>query len=363
MMVFLRLVILPIVVASVVSYALTPAVIKFAKRYRLIDDPNQNKHPKKIHKSPIPRAGGLSILVGFVAATIVFLPIDKHLSAIIAGSILVVFVGVLDDLYDLSPWIRLFLNFVAASIPIAAGIGIAYISNPFGGTIDISYPRYEVFLLGEMRSLWILSDTLALFWIVILMNFLNMGAKGLPGQLSGTVVIASFVVALLSFSFSADIAEWPVTVLASTVTGAFLGFLPWHFLPQKIMPGYSGSTLAGFLLGVLAILTTTKIGVLVVVLAVPLIDTTFVILNRVRLGKSPVRGDTTHLHHRLLKAGLNEKQVTCFYWSISAFLGALALTLNTFSKITVFCLVGVVLAGLIIAIELYLRSKDANTVN
>ncbi|MFC1649387.1 glycosyltransferase family 4 protein [Patescibacteria group bacterium] len=358
-----KLVLLPLFFASVVSYGVTPLVIRIANKYKLVDDPNKNKHPKKIHKSTIPRAGGLSVFAGLVATTTFFLPIDKYISAILAGAVLVVFVGLLDDRYDLSPWLRLFLNFLAAAIPIAAGIGIAYVSNPLGGIIDVSYPRYEFYLLGEHHSLWVLPDLFALFWIVILMNFLNMGAKGIQGQLPGTAAIASLVIAMLSFSFSADIAEWPVTILASITAGAFLGFLPWNYFPQKIMSGYSGSTLAGFMLGVLSILTTTKVGTLLIVLAIPIIDTVFVVLNRVRSGKSPMHGDTTHLHHKLLRAGLTKKQVVYFYWTVSGFLGILSLTLNTFSKITTLVILSVVFAGLIIAIDLYLRSKDANSSN
>lgn len=362
-MILLNLIIIPLVVALTVAFASTPLVIKLANNFGLLDDPKKNVHPKKIHKRPLPRSGGLSILAGVVVAIVFFLPMDKHIAGILAGCILVVAVGLLDDMYDLSPWLRLLLNFVAASIPIAAGIGIAYLSNPMGGVIDISHPRFEFFFLGELRSLWILPDILAIVWIMVLMNFLNMGAKGLPGQLSGVVVMASIVIALLSFSFSADIAEWPVTILASITAGAYLGFLPWHFFPQRIMPGYSGSTLAGFLLGVMTILTTTKVGVLLIVLAIPLIDTSFVILNRIRHGKSPVRGDTTHLHHRLLRFGLSEKQVVYFYWLVSAFLGLLALSLNTLTKITVFVVVAVALAGLIITIDLYLKPKDVDANN
>src|SRR5258706_14796667 len=137
------------------------------------------------------------------------------------------------------------------------------------------------------------------------MNMINMGAKGVDGQLSGVTVIAAFVIALISLKFSADITQWPVIILAAITGGAYLGFLPWHIFPQKIMPGYGGSTIAGYLFAILSILSTTKVGALMVVLGFPLIDKGFSIVRRVLTGKSPVWGDRGHLHHRLLDAGVS----------------------------------------------------------
>jgi UDP-GlcNAc:undecaprenyl-phosphate GlcNAc-1-phosphate transferase len=176
----------------------------------------------------------------------------------------------------------------------------------------------------------------------------NMGAKGVDGQLSGVTLISALTIAFLSLRFSADITQWPVIILAAITTGAYLGFLPWHIYPQKIMPGYGGSILAGYLLGVLSILSTTKVGTLIVVLGVPLIDTGYVIIRRVLSGKSPVWGDRGHLHHRLLDAGLTKSQVAMLYWAITAFLGFLALNLNTPSKLYTMIGVGVLVGGMIL---------------
>src|SRR4029079_6820046 len=105
-----------------------------------------------------------------------------------------------------------------------AGIGIAFLSNPFGGIIDLSHPQLIFNLMGE-HTIWILSDLFALFWIVTLMNFLNMGARGLDGQITGTTAIAAVVIALLSFRFSTDVGQLSVIILASATAGAFFGFL------------------------------------------------------------------------------------------------------------------------------------------
>jgi len=257
-------------------------------------------------------------------------------------------VGFLDDKYDLNPYLRLFLGFFAASIPIAAGIGIAFVTNPFGGIIDLSQPQIAFNLFGSTHTIWLLSDLFALFWVTFLMNVVNMGAKGVDGQLTGVTVISALTIAALSLKFSADIAQWPVIILAGITAGAFSGFLPWHIFPQKIMPGYGGSTLAGYLLAVLSILATAKVGILVVVLGVPLIDTGYTILRRIASGKSPVWGDTGHLHHKLLDLGLTKSQVAVFYWSVTAVLGILALNLNTTLKIYTMVGIAVLLGGLLI---------------
>ncbi|MBI4157284.1 undecaprenyl/decaprenyl-phosphate alpha-N-acetylglucosaminyl 1-phosphate transferase [Candidatus Woesebacteria bacterium] len=333
----------PILIASAFSFVLTFLVARFAKRLKIIDDPKGKTHPKVIHTYPTPRGGGLAIFGGVAAAALLFLPLDKHLLGILAGGLFLTVVGYLDDRFDLNPYLRLFLGFIAASLPIAAGIGISFVSNPLGGgTIDLSQPKIYFDLLGETRSIWVLSDLFALLWIVFMMNILNMGAKGVDGQLPGVVVIAALAIAALSLKFSADVTQWPVIVLAMAVSGAFLGFLPWNFYPQKVMPGYGGSILAGYFLAILSILATTKVGALVVVLAVPLIDTGYTIARRVLSGKSPVWGDTGHLHHRLLKLGWGKRRVAVFYWGVTLALGILALNLNTHLKF--YTMVGISLA-------------------
>lgn len=342
------LVILPGVISILIAFFLTPLVIKFANKIDLIDDPKKSSHPKVIHTYPVPRGGGLAIFVTVFICTLIFLPFDKHLKGILVGASIITLMGILDDKYNLNPYLRLSIQFLAAGIPIIAGIGISFISNPFGGIIDLSHPRITFTLLGDIKSIWVLSDFFALFWIVLLMNFLNIGAKGVDGQLPGVAVIAATTVALLSLQFSADITQWPVIILAVITAGSFLGFLPWNFYPQKIMPGFSGSNLAGYLLGVLSILSTTKVGTLLVVLGIPLVDSGYTIVRRILAGKSPVWGDRRHLHHRLLDSGLTKKQVAYFYWLVTAMLGALALNLNTSSKL--YTIVGVIIlvGGLIL---------------
>lgn len=326
-----QLFLFPWLTSAIISFLLTPVIIKYAKTLGIIDDPRTNKHPKVIHTSPTPRGGGIPIFIALLLTSLIFLPIDKHVVGILVGAIILVVMGFLDDKYNLNPYLRLLLGFLAAVAPIASGIGIAFITNPMGGTIDLSHPQI-VFSLFGTHTIWLIADLFALIWITFLMNVINMGAKGVDGQLSGVTVVAALTIALLSLRYSADITQWPVIILASITAGAYLGFLPWHVFPQKIMPGYGGSTLAGYLLGVLSILATAKIGILFVALGVPLIDTGYTIIRRILQGKSPVWGDRGHLHHRLLDAGLTKGQVALFYWGATAILGFAALNLNTTSK-------------------------------
>lgn len=337
----------PWLLSAVVSFMVTPIIIRFAGRLGIIDDPKKSKHPKIIHSVPTPRGGGIPIFIALMVTSLIFLPIDKKLIGILIGALILVVMGTLDDKYNLNPYLRLTLGFVATAAPIAAGIGIAFITNPMGGIINISQPQIIIHLFGT-HTIWLISDLFALIWVTFLMNMLNMGAKGVDGQLSGVTIIAALTIALLSLKFSADITQWPVIILAAITAGAFLGFLPWHVFPQKIMPGYGGSTLAGYLLGILSILATAKVGVLLVVLGIPLIDTGYVIINRVRNGKSPVWGDRGHLHHRLLDAGLTKGQVALFYWVVTGILGIIALNLNTSAKVYTMVGVAVVIGGLIL---------------
>lgn len=338
----------PLITAALISYFATLVVMKWAKKLGIIDDPKKSNHPKVIHTVPTPRGGAIPIFLALLATSLIFLPVDKHLIGILAGAFVVSVVGFLDDKYNLNPYLRLILGFFATSLPIAAGIGIAFITNPFGGIIDLSSPQIAFSLFGSTHTIWLLSDLFALFWVTFLMNMMNMGAKGVDGQLSGVAVIAALTIAFLSLKFSADITQWPVIILAGVTAGAFLGFLPWHIFPQKIMPGYGGSTLAGYLLGILSILATAKVGILLVVLGIPLIDTGYVIVKRVLNGKSPVWGDRGHLHHKLLDAGLTKGQVALFYWGTTAALGLVALNLNTGAKIYTMVGVAVFLGGLLI---------------
>lgn len=340
---------LPFITALLISFFVTPLIIKLAKKFDLIDDPKKNIHPKVIHTYPVPRGGGLAVFISTTVAVLFFLPIDAHVIAILAGALILTVMGILDDKYNVNPYVRIVVQFFSVSLPIISGIGIAFISNPLGnGLINLTNPSFTIQLFGEGRNVWLISDLFAMFWIVMLMNFLNMGAKGVDGQLPGVVVVAALVISALSLKFTADITEWPVIILSLILAGSYLGFLPYNTYPQKIMPSFSGSNLAGYYLGILSILSTTKVGTLLIVLGIPLIDTGYTIVRRIISGKSPVWGDRGHLHHKLLDLGLSKKQVSVFYWISTAILGTASLFLNSTYKLYTVCGIAILLGGFFI---------------
>jgi UDP-GlcNAc:undecaprenyl-phosphate/decaprenyl-phosphate GlcNAc-1-phosphate transferase len=339
------------IIAFTGSLLSTPFVIFLSQRFGLIDDPKKNRHPKVIHTYPVPRAGGLACFIGIIIASVLTLNIDSYLVAILIGGVSIVVLGILDDKININPYIRIIVLLLISAIPVASGIGIAYLTNPFGGIFDLSQPQLVLNFLGSPRSIWILADLFAILWIFFLMNILNMGAKGVDGQLPGVIAIAAIFIGILSLQFSADITQWPVITLAAITAGAYIGFLPWNFYPQKIMPGFSGSTLAGYLLGILSILSTTKVGTLFVILSIPIIDTLITMLRRVLSGKSPVWGDRGHLHHKLLDIGLSKRQVAFFYWGGTALFGIIALQLNaTYKLYTIIGSVSII-AGLLYVLQ------------
>lgn len=343
----------PFLTSTLIAFVATYPVIRLAWRLGVLDDPRRHRHPKVIHTHPTPRGGGLAIFIAVLLSSLLFLPLDKHLKGILAGTVILVAMGIFDDFLlaknkDFNPYLRLLIQFIAASMPIIAGIGIAFWQTPFGTLIDLSHPQIHFVLFGQPHSLWLLSDLFALFWIVTLMNFLNWGAKGVDGQLSGVVVIAALTIAALSSRFSADITEWPVIILAAVTAGSFLGFLPWHLYPQRIMPSFSGSNLGGYLLAVLSILTTAKVGTLALVLGIPLIDSGYTLVRRIASGHSPVWGDRGHLHHRLFDSGFSKRQIALLYWLLTALLGFLALHLNAENKFYTMIGITLLLGGVIL---------------
>lgn len=339
----------PFLMAFFISLLVTPLAIKLAWKLNLVDFPK--KKAKETHTYPVPRGGGLPIIVALLATSLFFLPLDKHLTGILAASLFATFIGLLDDRFDLNPYFRLFTCLGAAGIVVTAGIGIAFITNPFDGLLFLDQPRLNFYLLGQNREIWILSSLFGLLWITWCMNFIGWSG-GVEGQFPGFVGIAAVTIAALSLRFSADITQWPVIILAATVAGAYFGFLPFNFYPQKIMPGYSGKSLGGLLLGILSLLSTAKIGTLLVVAGIPFIDASYLIVKRILSGRSPFWGGREHLHHRLLDLGWSKPKVAIFYWIVTAIFGFLALNLNSQQKFYTM----VAIATIFVAFSLWLKN-------
>ncbi|MDD4938023.1 MAG: MraY family glycosyltransferase [Candidatus Shapirobacteria bacterium] len=329
--------ILAIVISGLTSFFLTPLVKNFFIHQKWIENPvikNEKSH-NATAIAPVPRGGGIPIFISVVIVCLFFLPIDKHLIGILLAACLTLIVGVWDDLKDINPKIRLISNILSALIVVGFGIGIAFISNPFnGGVIDLSFLKINFSFFGP-HSIWIISDLLAIIWIVWCMNIVGW-ATGVDGQLPGFTAISAFFMGILAFKYATDITQWPVIILAGAVCGSYLGFLPFNFFPQSIMPGYSGKSLAGFFLAVLAILSGAKLATLIFLLGIPMLDAVYTIIRRIINHKPIYIGDGQHLHHQLLKSGWSRRSISLLYWSFSFILGSLSLFLNSSQKFYVF---------------------------
>jgi UDP-GlcNAc:undecaprenyl-phosphate GlcNAc-1-phosphate transferase len=361
---FIQLYLFPLLIAFLLASIITPIVKNVYSKRGWIDDPKKNKHPKNLHTYPVPRGGGIAIFLAVILSSIIFLRIDQYLLGILIGGIILVIVGFLDDIYDLNPYFRLIMGFLAASCVVASGVGIAFITNPFGGgVLHLDSLQYQFQIFGQQKSFWVLSDIFALLWIVWSMNMVNW-SKGLDGQLPGIVVIAASTIAFLSFRFTEDITQWNVSILAAITAGSYLGFLIFNIYPQSIMPGYGGGTLAGYLLATLAILSGAKVATMIIVLGVPTVDGVYTILRRISTGKSPVWGDRGHFHHHLLNLGWNKKQVAIFYWLVTAILGLIALQLNAQQKLFTIVTLILIIGGVLLWLNYFsISSKARDRVN
>jgi len=339
-----KLAIYPFVLALILSMAVTYIVIGVYKSLGLVDKSTKKQHAKHIHSKPVPRGGGIPIFIAVLFAALSSVTVNGAIVAIFVGALMIMVTGVVDDICDLSPYLRLGIGVLAAIVIVASGIGITYISNPLGtGVIN--------FDLESMTNIF------TILWIVWGMNFVNMGAKGLDGQLPGVTMIAAIVMGILSFRFVSDASAWASTYLSFALAGAYGGLLIFNAYPQKIMPGWGGGALAGYFLAVLSILSGAKVATALIVLGVPLMDVIYVIARRLAEHKSPVWGDTNHLHHQLLKLGWSKQKVAYFYWLVTATLGYIALQLNSQMKIYTIMLIAVSVGGALLWINLFLSSS------
>lgn len=337
---------LALIFSFLISFLFTPLVIKFFYSQHWLEDPRekQSKSGNATALKILPRGGGLPIFISLLISSLLFLPFDKHLLGILLASFFSLIIGLIDDIKDISPLFRLFTNFITALIVVASGIGIAYISNPFGGVINLSQLQLNFNFFGP-HSIWILADLLAVFWIVWCMNFVGW-SSGVEGQLPGFVSISAIFIGILGLRYSTDTTQWPVIILAFIVAGAYLGFLPFNFYPQKIMPGYSGKSLAGLLLAVLSILSGAKLATLIFLLGIPMLDAFFVIFYRLLHHKSPFKSDNNHLHHQLLKRGWGRRRISLFYWFLTLSFGFLSLFLNSQQKFYTFLGIAIIFFAL-----------------
>ena len=333
-------------IAAIAAFLVTaftiPPTIIFAKKFNLLDNPKLRPHPAHTQQRIVPRAGGLAIFIGLLATILLFTSLDKSTIGILASLTILLVIGLLDDRYqNLSPYFRLISQFAAAIIFVLSGVGINFITNPLGGII-------------RLDAIEILPQVLAVIWIVWIMNMINW-SKGVDGQMPGIVTVSAIVLGVLSLKLNSgsDLAQANVAKLAFITAGTSLGLLIFNWHPAKIFPGFSGSTILGFMIAVLAILSGAKLATAGLALLIPATDFAYTFTRRLLQGNSPVWGDRGHLHHKLLEQGLTHHQISFFYILGSVILGFIALSLSSQGKLFAASLVATILLGAILWLNFF----------
>lgn len=325
---------------------LIPPTIILAKRFGLVDDPKKHKHPAIVHKRIVPRAGGAPIFIAITVVALILIPKTPLNIGIIIASFITVVTGLIDDKFDLSPYIRFLVNILCAIIVVVAGVSVPFITNPLGGIL-----YFDKLLLFSINGFdFTVASALAVMWIVWVMNMLNW-SKGVDGQMPGIAAISAIIIGLASLRFvPIEMINIETAQFSFIVAGASVGFLVFNFYPARIFPGYS-ATVLGFLLGVLSITSGVKLATAVLVMGVPTVDAVFTIVRRLISKKSPFWHDKGHLHHLLLNRGLSHRKIAVFYWSMSLILGLVALSSSSWGKLFAIILLIVLFSGLVFTLK------------
>jgi UDP-GlcNAc:undecaprenyl-phosphate GlcNAc-1-phosphate transferase len=306
---FIGIYITAFVMAFVISFLTTPLAKKIAFKVGAVAHPRS----RDMHSKPIPRMGGIAIVLGFMCTLLFVIPhitiLDwKQIIGILTGAGFIFLLGFFDDIYELNAKLKFGVQLLAASVVAFSGVQVHFISIPF-------IEDYPMFLNA-------LSIPITIVWIVGVTNAVNL-IDGLDGLAAGVSSIASLCLMLLSIH-----SGYPVAVLlTATLAGSCLGFLPYNFNPASIFMGDTGSTFLGFILAVTSVLgllkgyTLATIFIAVLVLALPIFDTAFAILRRALSGKPIMAPDRGHLHHRLVDRGYTHKGAVVTLYGISGMFG------------------------------------------
>ncbi len=340
--------IIPALFAFVSTVLLAGLALKFFPKWGLMDRPKNYGLKRK----PIPYYGGLILVIVFVIGTLIFVPLDRNVIGLLIGALLIAGISFLDDLFDISPWIRLFVQFLAALTIVISGIGISSISNPIGSDIVLDQFGVE-FPLGNMIvQITLLADLFTIIWIVLIVNTMNF-LDGLNGLVSGVAFIAALTFFALSIGDYNVIDQTTIATLAVIIASSTFAFWLFDFHPAKILMGDTGSMFLGFLIAVFAIYSGGKVATAFLVLGFPILDTFWVVTRRIVQGKSPMQGDLKHLHHRLLEVGLTEKKALLFIYALCAFFGGSAIFLGTTQKLFLMIAMGLLMVIMATIIVFY----------
>lgn len=308
--------ILPLLVSLIISFLTTPLVRKLAFRVGAVDIPKDNR---RMHKEPIPFLGGVAIYIAVIASMLIFMPLKSTtIVAFIIGGTIIMLTGLVDDFRDLSPKKKLALQLLAGLVLVLGGVTIKKLTYPF--TTDGSS---RVITL----SYW-LSVPISLFWVVGITNTINL-IDGLDGLSAGVSTISSLTLMIVAYKLGYR----EIVIISGIVAGSTLGFLPYNFNPAKIFMGDAGALFLGFMLsaitieGVMKSAATIAIVVPIMILGIPIFDTTFAICRRLAKGQHPMQADKGHLHHRLLNHGYSQRQTVLILYGISIIFGAISVSI------------------------------------
>jgi UDP-GlcNAc:undecaprenyl-phosphate GlcNAc-1-phosphate transferase len=293
-----REVIFGFLLALAIVLALTPAIGSLARRAGIVDEPGG----RRLNELPIPRLGGIALFFAIFVPALAFLDLSKPQRAILIGAGIATVVGAIDDIRSLVWWQKLSGQALAAGV--TAGLGV-YVDH-------FTFPLIGVGVLPK----W-LGIALTILWIVAIMNMVNF-LDGLDGLAAGVCAISAVTFCLIALSL--DRAQ--PAILSAIVFGAALGFLRHNFYPARIFMGDSGALLLGFVLAAISVEGLLKTAAAValafplLVLAIPIIDTSFVVAKRIKHGKPIYSADRFHLHHRFLDRGFTQRQavLTMYLW-------------------------------------------------
>ena len=294
-------------VALVVVVLLTPAVGGMARLLGVVDVPGG----RRLNRSPVPRLGGLALFLGIFVPSLAFLHLGRETRGLLLGAAVAVTVGAIDDFRGLKWFEKLGGQLLAAAIPVYFGVWVDRFTFPVIG-------------IHALPS-WV-GMPITVIWIVAIMNMVNF-LDGLDGLASGVAAIAGATFAVIALSLDKPDAA----ILSAIVFGASLGFLRHNFYPARIFMGDSGALLLGYVLaavsvqGLLKTAATVALFFPLLVLAVPIVDTTFVVIRRLKHGQRVFEGDQAHLHHRFLRRGFSQRRAALTIWAWCLSLAAAAL--------------------------------------
>ena len=299
------------ILALAISFACTPAVRMLAIKIKAVDVPKDNR---RMHKVPIPRMGGLAIFAGFLVSVLFFVPLGTEFRSILIGALILVVLGIIDDIVALKPKTKFAGQIIAALIPALSGVSIHGIVNPF--------------VPGQYSTLGIFSIPLTVIWIVGITNAVNFidGLDGLACGVSAIATVTMFIIAVL-------FGETYIALMMAALAGACLGFLPYNMNPAKIFMGDTGSMFLGYILATVSIQGLFKFYAVIsfavpfILLGLPIFDTGFAIVRRLLKGQSPLQADRGHVHHRLIDLGFDQKQSVAILYTFSALMGLTAVIL------------------------------------